>query len=337
MGKRPVISTLANWRIQPEERELIVKHWPSELRVVFRTDMNAADLEIRAHEFQVIVGEAPVELLRSATGLRLLHVLGHGIDALEHGETAEILRSRNVCIASAKPASGPIAEYAIMSLIALNRRLMPIHHALAYHGDWSEDLVYDRMRGSLGGEIEGSTLCILGFGAIGKAIAKKAKSLGMRVGALTNRPHLHNVDADLLDYIGHLKDAPHYLASSHHLVVALPLTDQTRGLVSRQLLQRMPQRSFLVNIARSEIVDLEAVVEALELGRLAGAAIDVWPNQLKGSYPSRLPLHQFNVIMTPHYSGNTLESRRRAIITIGDNLRRFLANQPIPHTRRLGM
>lgn len=94
----------------------------------------------------------------------------------------------------------------------------------------------------------------------------------------------------------------------------------------------MQDGSYLINISRGGIIDEKALYYALKSGKIAGAALDVWEMEEEGvstGYPTQYPLHNFNVIMTPHYSGATKESRERALINIGENLKRFLKGETL--------
>jgi phosphoglycerate dehydrogenase-like enzyme len=324
-----VLAVLANWPIQPEEVALIEANWPADCTVVYSNRYKPDELVARAGEFDVIAGQLPIDILRGASKLRFVHVLGHGIDRLGEGEVAQILRDRAIPIARANPAAITISEFVLMSLVALNRRLIQIHEALAYRGDWSQHLLPGRLRGSMGGELHGTTLCIAGLGSIGRAIAHRAKAFGLRVGALTRNPQKYDAEALGLDFIGSLATPEPFLARSQHLVIALPLTNDTRTFLSAERLAAMPDQSFLINIGRAAMVDQKAMYEALASGKLAGAALDVWPNEAAKTYPSPYPIHHFNVIMTPHSCAITRESRVRAIEAVGENLTRTLRGEAL--------
>ena len=331
-----MLTVLANWPVQPEEVEVIETRWPAECSVVYGKEYSTAELAARAAEFDVIVGQVPVEVLRRAERLRFVHVLGHGVDRLDEGEVAEILRRRKIPIARANPAAITISEFVLMSLVALNRRLIQVHEALAYRGDWSQALLSNRLKGGLGGELFGTTLCIAGLGSIGQAIAERARAFGMRVGALTRQPENYDAASLGLDFIGSLASPEPHLAKAQHLVLALPLNEGTRSFLTAERLLAMPRGSFLVNIGRAAMVDQKAMYEALASGHLAGAAIDVWPNEELKSYPSSYPIHHFNVIMTPHSCAITRESRIRALDAVGDNLRRTLRSEALLSAASLG-
>ncbi len=324
-----MLNVLANWPAQPEEREIIAASWPEGATVHYGQDLAPEELDRLLPEIDVIIGAANAPMLRRAERLKFIHVLGHGVDRLGEPETAAILRERGIPIARANPAAITISEFVVMSMVALTRSLIQIHEALAYRGDWSRSRLPGRMQGSLGGELHGATLTIAGLGSIGQEIAKRAKAFGMRVGALTRAPEKYDAAALGLDFLGRL-DAPEaHLARTDHLVLALPANPDTRLFLSAERIAALKERSYLVNIGRASLVDQEAMVQALAMGRLAGAAIDVWPNEELRTYPSPQPIHHFNVIMTPHSCAMTRESRVRALQVAGANLERALRGEAL--------
>lgn len=323
------LKVLVNWPVEASELAIIEASWPAGCSVVIGNKTAPEELLKIAPELDVIVGDVPAALLHKATRVRLLHVMGHGIDKLGTGEVAQIIRARGLPIARSNPASITLAEFVIMAMVALNRRVLKLHEALAYRGQWSRDLVARRLDGSLGGELYGASLLIAGMGGIGQEIGKRARAFGMRVGALTRRPASYDAAAHGLDFIGALAEPEPWLARADHLVLALPLTDETRNFLSAERFAAMKAGSFLINIGRSAMVDQTALVQALGSGRLAGAAIDVWPNEELRTYPSPTPIHHFNVIMTPHTSAITRESRVRAITLVGENLQRLMNGEPL--------
>lgn len=322
-----MLTILASWAELPAERELVTSMWRG-CDVLFASDFDRQELEARASSIDVIVaGKVPLWLARAATNLKFVHILGHGIDQFCDDDVRQFLQDRHTPIVRANPAAIPIAEFVIMSLIALNRRLIRQHEALAYRGDWSKELMKHRLEGSMGGELFGSTLCIVGLGGIGMAIAERARAMGMRVGALTRDPARH-ADAPL-DFVGSLSEPDEWLSQSPHVVLALPLTDSTKNFFDAERLSRLPKGSLLVNVGRAGLVDESALYAALASGQLAGAAIDVWDDEQAKSYPSRFPLHHFNVLMTPHSTALTREARLRAFATVGNNIARFAAGEPL--------
>jgi phosphoglycerate dehydrogenase-like enzyme len=238
-----------------------------------------------------------------------------------------VLRGRGVVVARANPASIPIAEFTIMNMIALSRRVIRTHRALAERGDWSTDLKLQRATGVLGGELFGKTLGLVGYGNIGHEIHQRARAFGMTVGAFVRRQH----EGTGLDF--QCEELAGFLARCDYVVLCLPLTPMTRHLLDAQSIGWMKDGAYLLNISRGPLADEGAVHDALRSGKLAGAALDVWDVEERGEalrgYPSRYAFHDLNVVMTPHYSGATREARERALAAVGRNLRHLIDGAPI--------
>lgn len=318
---------------------VIEREWPADVDLVLprpttassepESDECPARYVDDVAEVSVIVGPmrgATLETFRQAVRLKMVHTLGHGVDALQTGAVRDLLVERGVVVARANNAAIPISEFVLMNMIALSRRVMGMHSSLTQRGDWSPELKAQRASGVLGGELFGKTLGLVGYGAIGVEIHRRAKALGMTVGAYVRRPR---ADADL-DFQS--RDLSDFLPRCDYVVLCLPLTPDTRHMIDARRIDLMKDGAYLVNISRGALVDESALHDALRSGKLAGAGLDVWEVEERGvmrGYPSPHPLHDLNVIMTPHYSGATREGRARALYAIGRNLQRLLAGDPI--------
>lgn len=328
------MKVLANWNVSDVERAIIRESWPGDAEIIFpggRDDSGDKSGRREAGtEFGVIVGGANAELLKETPGLRLVQMLGHGIDGvLKH---REILRSRNITVARANPAAVNISEYVIMSMVLLSRRILAMHYALAHEGSWSPERKAGRMVGSLGGELYGSTLGLVGYGSIGREVARRAKAFGMKIGVCVRHPEKIKDDEALIDFRTPAGQIDGFLGKCGYVVISMPLTDESRGLFDAGRFAAMQKGSYLVNISRGPIVDERALYEALRDGHLGGAASDVWTVEETGGkddYPTEYPIHQYNVLMTHHYCGATKQSRERAIQTAGENIRRLIEGRDL--------
>ena len=173
-------------------------------------------------------------------------------------------------------------------------------------------------------ELAGRTLGILGYGGIGQAVARRARAFDMRVCAI--RRDVGRSAEDDLAFLGGLPSLPEVLRRADYLAITLPLTPETQGLIGAAQLELMKPTAILVNVARAQIVDEDALYAALAERRIAAAALDVWyryPSAPGPALPARRPFHELpNVLMTPHVSGWTdgmLEARARLI---AENIRR---------------
>jgi len=207
-----------------------------------------------------------------------------------------------------------VAEFCLALMLSLARRLAPIARELHATG-WHE------ARTLLAGnrELTGKTLGILGVGAIGSRLAQICHhGLGMRVLGCQRR-------LDRLPPFVAPATLTQVFSESDFVVVACPLTEATRGLVSRELIARMKNTAFLVNVARGPVVDEPALIEALAQRRIAGAGLDVfWKQPLPRDHPF---LTLDNVLLTPHVAGTTDDSRERISAVVVEELRRMLRGE----------
>ncbi len=194
----------------------------------------------------------------------------------------------------------PIAEYVLMMMLLETTRLLGYRDTFRA-GRWDGS---GRVGGTPHSELSGRTVGIFGYGRIGQAIAIRARAFGMRIAALTRGATAEYAVPP--DVWGGPEQLPALLRETDFLVIAAPLTPETKGRIGAAELQLLPRHATLINVSRAEIVDEQALYDALEGGRLGGAALDVWyqyPPPGETGYGSRLPFHTLpNVICTPHYS-----------------------------------
>jgi phosphoglycerate dehydrogenase-like enzyme len=173
-------------------------------------------------------------------------------------------------------------------------------------------------------ELFGKTVCILGLGTIGSEIARRAKAFGMNVVGIRRsfEQQTEGVDRMLPPRMLH-----EILPTADYLIIAAPTTPETKTMIGRAEFGRMKRSAFLINIARGDILDQDALVDALNGGLIAGAALDVFiPDPLPNGHPL---FAVRNLIITPHISGNSPMLWRRVMDIWIENIRRFLAGQPL--------
>jgi phosphoglycerate dehydrogenase-like enzyme len=187
-------------------------------------------------------------------------------------------------------------------------------------------------------ELRGQTIGILGYGSIGREVARLAKAFGMKV-LVTKRDGRHTEDhgfmlpdtgdpsGDLPDRIYPIEATRSLLTECDYVVVSLPLTEKTHHLIDEEMFRAMKPSAFFVNIGRGSIVHEEHLVKALKKGWIAGAGLDVFEQE---PLPDDSPLWKLdNVIMTPHISGFTPDYDKRAMAVFAENLRRYLAGEQL--------
>lgn len=177
--------------------------------------------------------------------------------------------------------------------------------------------------GTIGDELHGKTLGILGLGAIGRALAARAAAFGMRVVGTKRTPQ----DVPHVERVYPPEGTDEVLRQADYVAIVLPLTAATRGLIDGRALRLMKASAVLINVGRGAIVDEPALIDALQARRIAGAGLDVFERE---PLPADSPLYDMeHVIITPHVSGASPAYYDRAIPLFCDNLRRFLAGQSL--------
>jgi phosphoglycerate dehydrogenase-like enzyme len=220
---------------------------------------------------------------------------------------------RGVAITTSSGSSAtPIASTVMMYLLALSRHLPSMLQA-------QQDHRWDWQRWS---DLAGRPVTVLGFGPIGQEVVRLATAFGMVPTAVRRR-----VRGDEPCPTRTLDEITSAVADAAAVVVALPLTDETRGLVSADVIAAMHPGTLFVNVGRGEVVDQQALTAALVEGRLGGAGLDVFD-------PEPLPADDAlwdlpNVIVTPHNSGSTDTTARRAEEAFLVNLERWCSDRPL--------
>jgi len=258
------------------------------------------------------------EQFARAQKLRWIHSPAAGVTQLLFPAVVE---SDVIVTNSTTVHSIPVAEQAVALLFALARRFRNCFDDQAARR-WGQRESWEPSR--IPTELNGKTLGLVGFGAIGREVAQRARALGMTVVAVKRDP---SSGAELADRVYSPQELPTLLEQADYLVLAAPGNPETRHMIGERELRRMKPSAALVNVARGTLVDTDALVRALEAGKLAGAGLDVTdPEPLPPEHPLwKLP----NVIITPHLAGATDRYWQRQADMVFENLRRYLADEPL--------
>jgi len=265
--------------------------------------------------YGVLVDEENLHLARR---LRWIHVSAAGVGSLLFPALVE---SEVVLTNGRGLHAVSMAEHALGLMLAFARKLhlaRDLQHERRWEqvGQWTQRPPF--------GQLAGSTLGLVGLGAVGSALAARAAALEMRVVAV--RPHPQADPAPAHEQWG-LERLPELLGRADWVVLAAPHTQATRGLIGRAELARMKPGAVLVNLGRGALVDEPALVAALQAGRIAGAALDVVSRE---PLAADSPLWDLpNVILTPHVSGLGPDYWERAVEQFSGNLERHLAGRPL--------
>jgi phosphoglycerate dehydrogenase-like enzyme len=194
-------------------------------------------------------------------------------------------------------------------------------------GRMAEDVRDGVMYRTMNDELAGKTLGLVGFGASGRELARRAAAMEMRVVAFdAQAPAEDELAVGFLDEFLEAWRLPDLLRQSDYVSVHVPLTPETRGLIGAQELALMKPTAILVNVARGAIVDEAALADALREGRLRGAGIDVWAQEPPD--PANPLLSLPNVVATPHVAGVTFETSRRRGSAAAENVNRIAEGLP---------
>ncbi len=254
--------------------------------------------------------EATRKLIARIPHLRWIHTISAGVDHLLFPELRE---SEAILTNASGVFNVPIAETVLAYMLAVVKRLPEF---LAYQREHRWQKLSLR-------ELRGLTVGIVGLGDIGSEVARLCRAFGMRVLGLRRHP----TPSDVADEVFPPERLHDLLAPSDFVVIALPLTEETRGIIGREALAAMKPDAWLINIARGALVDEEALIEALREGRIGGACLDVFAEE---PLPEDSPLwDMLNVIITPHNSWSSPHIDEREIELFLENLRRYVAGEPL--------
>jgi phosphoglycerate dehydrogenase-like enzyme len=264
------------------------------------------------------------EMAGAAGRLRLVQVPGAGLDRIDRAALPA-----GAWLANAYGHETGIAEYVIGAMLALTRSFGRLDAALR-RGAWESQWAVGVAPPAPWPELAGRTLGILGYGRIGQELARRARAFDMTV--LATRRDARRPDPRGVAVVRGPDALADVMARADYLAVTLPLTAETRGLVGARELRSMKPTAMLVNVARAEIVDEDALYDALADGSIAGAALDVWyryPSAPGVAFPARRPFHELpNVLMTPHVSGWTEGMLEARATLIAENIHRSARGEP---------
>ena len=262
-------------------------------------------------EIDIIFGGMSRDMFKRAESLKWVQTWGAGVDGMMY---AEFVHSE-VILTSAKGTVGVhLSEHAMALLLGLTRGIARAIRT----ADWNERMPIRHASW----ELIDKTMGIVGLGGTGCDVAIRAHAFGMKIIAVDPE------DVDVPDCVETCWKMDRFydlLSASDIVVVCCPLTEETRGLFDRMAFEKMQNHALLINVTRGKIMDDASLVEALETGQIAGAGLDVTPQEpLPGDHPLwNMP----NVIITPHTAGGSPNRQDRIVNLFCENLRRFLKGE----------
>jgi phosphoglycerate dehydrogenase-like enzyme len=295
-------------RLQQEFPQVNVVHLPDYKRV---------DAEIPDTEIAITWSVRP-EQIKSAKKLRWIHSPAAAVHQLIFPE----LVNSDIILTNAREVHGPVvAEHVIALIFALAKKI-PGSVLLQEKHVWGQQILWDerpRVR-----EVAGATVGLVGLGSIGRAVAKTAKALGMRVIAVREHPEKGSEGADAVFAPPQIDEV---FRQADYLVLAAPVTVSTKAIANAPRLALMKPDACLINVGRGPLVDEAALALALREKKIGGAALDVFP---KEPLAPESPLWDLpNLLITPHTAALTDKLWERHYTLFSENLRRYLNGKPL--------
>jgi phosphoglycerate dehydrogenase-like enzyme len=284
--------------------------------------VEVATLRARGHVADVLLpamSRIDGALMDRIEGLRLIQQWGAGLEGVDVAAASE----RKIAVANVPtPGTGnaeSVAEWCVMAAIALSRRLSLAQENIRAGGTWGTPA---------GRALIGRTAGIVGLGGIGKALATRLRPFAMRLIGLQRRPQAALAERLGMEWVGGPERLAELLRRSDYLFLCVPLSDHTRQLIDEAALATLPPQACVINAARGGLLSHQALLRALDEGRLLGAALDVF--ELEPLAPDSPLLGRPDVIATSHIAGVTDVSYRGIARGVVANIVRVLAGQ-VPH------
>jgi phosphoglycerate dehydrogenase-like enzyme len=320
---------------------LVNAPFPEELMQKIRAVSTQITVEQSAHDSydwpaerrtdaEVIYTRGGVPAPEQAPNLHWVQTHYAGVDGL----AGTPLWDSDILISSSSGIHAPNMAQYVMTQILVWAGRVPEWTAVQQQAHWPRN----RWNRFLPDELRGRTLGILGYGSVGRELARLAKPFGMRI-LVTKRdarqvrdtgyviPNTGDPQGELPDRIYPSEATRSMLAECDYAVLTLPLTEKTRNLIDANMLKEMPAHAYLINVGRGGLIVEDDLIRGLKKGWIAGAGLDVFETE---PLPDDNPLWKMeNVVLTPHVSGFTAAYDGRAVDLFVENLRRYLAGDPL--------
>ena len=290
-----------------------------ELTIYDRTEKTLEETVRRIGDADaVFTSKVPIteEILEKCPDLKFIGVLATGYNVIDCKAAAK----RDIPVCNVPAYSTPAVAQTVFALL-LELCVRTGEHSGAVHGGaWTACKDFCFWNAPIT-ELDKKTMGIIGFGSIGKAVGRIAKAFGMNVLATGSRPTEEG--KAIADYV----DLDTLLAQSDIITLHCPLFPETEHIINKETIAKMKDGAIVLNTGRGPLVDSEALADALHSGKLAGAGVDVLPQEPPAA--DEPLLHAPNCVITPHLAWASLEARGRLIDITVNNLKQFMAGTPI--------
>jgi phosphoglycerate dehydrogenase-like enzyme len=274
----------------------------------------------------VISGRVPGEYIRMALNLKMIQTLGTGVNLVD---LDAVKAHGNIIVCNTHVNAIEVAEYAIMLLLAAAKQIIVSDRTLR-QGDWQHGFGGP----GLNMELYRKTCLLIGLGNIGTKIAQRLKGFDMKILAVTRSGVIR--EPGLVDAVTSIYDVQSFVQESDFVILSLPLTKESEGLVDEMFISWMKPTSILVNVSRGRVIDEGDLYDALKKNRILGAALDVWweypkdfgDSEAKGGPSDNYPFHQLdNIVLSPHRAAYSERMLQNAIPIAGNNVLRFIRGE----------
>ncbi len=292
-------------------------------RVIFLSDVSPEERSRELAAATVLISWHPArelhpEEFEMISSVGMMQLLSAGVDHLPFSQ----LPSTLTIAGNAGAYAESMAEHILAMTLAVTKNLLDRHDKL-------KNGIFDQTNANR--LLKGSACAILGFGGVGKATAHLLRCFGVKIYAVNTS----GKTVESVEFAGTLDSLEYVLRLADVVVVALPLTNSTRGLIGRRELNWMKDNAILVNVARGDIISEAALYEKLKANTNFTAAVDAWWNEplRDGKFRTNYPFVELpNFLGSPHNSGLVPHSVEKAAVYAAENVRRFLNHEPVVGT-----
>ena len=264
----------------------------------------------------LVTYEISEELFNYSIGnLKWIHL---GVSGVDKSLSKSIRKSKTIITNSRGINSEPVSEYVIGMMLYLSKKFN-LSEKFKNNKKWDQWALSREMI-----QLNSKTVGIIGYGAVGKKIAKKCKAFNMKL-IITKRSQKEVEVKKSSDVLLPITELNYLLKNSDYIIIACPLTNETVGLIGKSQLEIMKSTAFLINIARGKIINEFDLINALKNNIISGAALDVYENEPLEKRSKLFNLN--NVFLSPHISGNFPEYQYEVVNNFSENLNRYINNK----------
>jgi len=288
-----------------------------QLEVVRLTNYDNVEKEIADAEIAFTFSLRP-EQFGAAQKLRWIHSPAAAVHQFLFPE----LVNSDVILTNAREVHGPVVAEQVIAMMFALAKLIPQDVRFQQQRIWGQEMIWESYRGLR--ELDGATLGLVGYGSIGRNVARHAANLGMKVICVRRRA---TEKPEFVEEVLPSSGLDKMLAVADYVVLAAPVTPATQNMIGREQLDQMKPDAFLINVGRGSLIDESALYEALNEKKIGGAALDVFEEE---PLPPDSPLWNLeNLLITPHTAGMTQKLWERHYTLFSENLRRYFSGQPL--------